>query len=161
VVATGAPAILLYLGLRLGISTVGEARVPGYGVPLFTGRLTVLGEGLREAPTEIRRMFSIFGPLWIAAPLALPSMRFARRGLVLVAACLLSMTFALDWGRMILLAAPVFYPAGAFTLTAHPRWRAPALVAFAILIAAYAIYMQHSGTRTGILDSPPLLYPLR
>jgi hypothetical protein len=159
--ATGAPAVALYLGLRLGMSTVGEAQVPGYGVPLVAGRLTILGQGLREFPTEVRRMLSIFGPLWVAAPLALARMPFARRGLVLVGACLLSMTFALDWGRMILLAAPVIYPAGAFTLRTHPRWRAPALVTFALLIVAYAIYMQHSGTRIGIIDSRPPPYPLR
>jgi hypothetical protein len=62
---------------------------------------------------------------------------------------------------MILLAAPVFYPAGAYTLANHPRWRAPALVSFALLIAVYALYMQHSGTRTGILESPPPPYPTR
>jgi hypothetical protein len=106
-------------------------------------------------------MFSIYGPLWIAAPLALRGMAFARRGLVLIAACLVSMTFALDWGRMIFLAAPIFYPAAAFTLTRHPRWRVPAFAAFALLIVGYAIYMDRGGTRIGIVESRPPPYPVR
>jgi hypothetical protein len=159
--ATGAPAIAILLGLHLAISSVGEAQVPGYGGPFLSQRLTVLRQGLTDLPTEARRMFTVFGPLWFVAPLALLSMSFARRGLVLVGACLLSMTFALDWGRIILLSAPVFYPAGAFVLTARPRWRAPVLAAFAVLIAGYAIYMQRSGVRTGIRDNPPPPYPVR
>jgi hypothetical protein len=157
----GAPAIAVYIGLHLAISSVGMAQVPGYGGSPIGARFTVIETGLGDLGVELRRMLSIYGPLWIAAPLALASMAFARRGLVLVAASLISMTFALDWGRMILLAAPVFYPAGAYTLTRHPRWRAPALAAFAILIAGYALYMNHSGVRTGIVDSPPPPYPVR
>jgi hypothetical protein len=157
----GLPAIALYIALHLGISSVGEAKVPGYGGSLLAERATVIKEGLKTLLTELRRMLSIYGPLWIAAPLALRGMSFARRGLVLVAACLVSMTFALDWGRMILLASPVFYPAAAHTLTLHPRWRTPAFLAFAVLIAGYAIYMQHSGVRTGIIENPPPPYPVR
>jgi hypothetical protein len=78
-----------------------------------------------------------------------------------VACSLVSMTFALDWGRMIFLSAPVFYPAGAYTLTRHPRWRIPALVAFAALILGYAIYMDRSGVLHGIIDNPPPPYPVR
>jgi hypothetical protein len=155
------PAIALYIALHMALMTVGEAQVPGYGGSLLAERVSVIKGGLKTLLTELRRMFSIYGPLWIAAPLALRSMTFARRGLVLVAACLVSMTFALDWGRMILLASPVFYPAGAYTLTAHPRWRTPALAAFALLIVGYAIYMQHSGVRTGIIENPPPPYPVR
>lgn len=62
---------------------------------------------------------------------------------------------------MMLLAAPVFYPAGAFVLARHPRWRAPALIAFAALIVAYAVYMDRSGVRTGIIGNPPPPYPVR
>jgi hypothetical protein len=159
--AVGAPALAVYLALRLGIQSVGSAQVPGYGGSLIAARLTVVDTGLRDLLVEARRSFSVYGPLWIAAPLALASMTFARRGLVLVAACLLSMTFALDWGRMIFLAAPVFYPAGAFTLARHPRWRIPALVAFALLIVVYAVHMDRSGVQVGILESPPPPYPVR
>jgi hypothetical protein len=160
-ILVGLPAIALYIALHLTIPSVGMAQVPGYSGSLLGARFTVIESGLGDLGVELRRMFSIYGPLWIAAPLALASMAFARRGLVLVAASLLSMTFALDWGRMILLSAPVFYPAGAYTLMRHPRWKAPALCAFALLIAGYAFYMNHSGVRTGILDSPPPPYPVR
>jgi hypothetical protein len=125
VLATAAPAIVTYLLLRLGLHTVGKARVPGYGGALIGERLTVLEPGLASAPQELRRMFTIYGPLWLVAPLALPVMPFARRGLILVALSVVAMTFALDWGRMILLAAPVFYPAAAAVLGRMPRWRAP------------------------------------
>lgn len=157
----GLPAIAIYIALHAAITTVGESQVPGYGGSLISERLSVIKDGLASAFTEARRMFSIYGPLWIAAPLALRRMQFARRGLVLVGACLLSMTFALDWGRMILLAAPVFYPAGAYTLSRNPRWRIPALAVFTVLIAGYAIYMQHSGLRTGVIENPPPPYPVR
>jgi len=157
----GAPALVALLALHLTLSSVGEAAVPGYGGSLLGQRLSVVKSGLRSPFPEARRMFSVFGPLWLAAPLALPSSRFARRGLALVACALISMTFALDWGRMIFLAAPVFYPAGAHTLTRHPRWRIPALLAFAALILGYAIYMDRSGLQSGILDNPPPPYPVR
>lgn len=159
--AVGAPALGAFLALRLAIPTVGGAEVPGYGGPLLGGRLSLLETGLRDGLVEARRLLSVYGPLWIAAPLALGAMGFARRGVVLVAAALLAMTFALDWGRMIFLAAPVFYPASAFTLSRHPRWKAPALAAFALLIAVYAVHMADGGLRAGILESPPPPYPVR
>jgi hypothetical protein len=159
--AVGAPALAAFLALRLAIPTVGGAEVPGYGGPLLGARLSLLGTGLGAGAVEARRLLSVYGPLWIAAPLALGPMHFARRGLVLVAAALLAMTFALDWGRMIFLAAPVFYPASAFVLSRHRRWRAPALAAFVLLIALYAIHMADGGLRAGILESPPPPYPVR
>jgi hypothetical protein len=157
----GAPALLALLGLHIFIPTVGEATVPGYGGSLIGQRFDVLESGLKSFSTEARRMLTIFGPLWIAAPIALASSRFARRSLVLVGCALISMTFALDWGRMIFLAAPAFYPAGAYTLTKHPRWRIPALAVFAILIVGYAIHMDRSGVQHGIIESPPPPYPVR
>jgi len=157
----GAPAALAYLALHLAIASVGQDSVPGYGGSVLGERIDLIETGLRTGPTELRRMFSVYGPLWLAAPLALASSRFARRGLVLVACSLAAMTFALDWGRMILLAAPVFYPAGAHTLTRHPRWRIPAMIAFGALILGYAIYMDRSGVQHGIIDSPPPPYPVR
>jgi hypothetical protein len=157
----GAPAIVIFVALHLAIPSVGRVDVPGYGGSLIGQRVTVLRSGLDSLLTEARRMFSVFGPLWLAAPLALAGSRFARRGLVLVACSLASMTFALDWGRMIFLSAPVFYPAGAYTLTRHPRWRLPALLAFGALILGYAIYMDRSGLRHGIIDNPAPPYPVR
>lgn len=159
----GAPALLTFLALRLAIPSVGEASVPGYGGSLLGERLSVLESGAHTLLTEARRVFSIYGPLWLAAPIALASSRFARRGLVLVlvACSVASMSFALDWGRMIFLSAPVFYPAGAHTLTRYPRWRVAALIAFAALILGYAIYMDRSGVQHGIIDAPPPPYPVR
>jgi hypothetical protein len=161
VLLVGAPAVLAFLALRLAIPTVGRDSVPGYGGSLIGERVSVLESGAHSLLTEARRMFSIYGPLWLAAPLALASSRFARRGLVLVVCSLVSMTFALDWGRMIFLSAPAFYPAGAYTLTRHPRWRTPALIAFALLILGYAVYMDRSGVQHGIIDNPPPPYPVR
>jgi hypothetical protein len=62
---------------------------------------------------------------------------------------------------MIFLSAPVFYSAGAHTLTWHPRWRVPALLAFTVLILGYAIYMDGSGVQSGIVNNPPPPYPVR
>jgi hypothetical protein len=71
------------------------------------------------------------------------------------------MTFALDWGRMIFLSAPAFYPAGAFTLTQRPRWRAATWIAFAALTLGYAIYMDRHGVQHGIVENPSPPYPVR
>ncbi len=159
--AVAAPAVAIYAAIRLGIRTVGEAQVPGYAGSLVAERFTVIRQGLRSAFQEARRMFTVYGPLWLVAPLALRTMRFARRGLVLVALAVLSMTFALDWGRMILLAAPVFYPASAHVLSRHPRWRWPVFAAFALLVVGYAVYMDVSGVKSGIIDNPPPPYPVQ
>jgi hypothetical protein len=159
--AVAAPAVVAYAAIRLGVSTVGEAQVPGYGGSLVGERFTVIKLGLQSAFQEARRMFTVYGPLWLVAPLALRDMRFARRGLVLVALALVSMTFALDWGRMILLAAPVFYPASAYVLTRHPRWTRPVLATLILLAIGYAVYMDVSGVKSGIIDNPPPPYPVR
>jgi hypothetical protein len=159
--AVGAPALLAYLALRLAIPTVGRSAVPGYGGSLVGERGHVIRLGLESLATELRRMFSVFGPLWLLAPLALRGSRFARRGLALVACSLVSMTFALDWGRMIFLSAPVFYPAGAFTLARRPRWRLATWLAFAALVLGYAIYMDRSGVQHGIVENPLPPYPVR
>jgi hypothetical protein len=158
--AVTAPALGAYLAIRLGFHTVGKAQVPGYTGSLVKERVSVIELGLRSPFQEARRMFSVYGPLWLVAPIALAGMRFARRGLVLVALSLLAMTYALDWGRMILLAAPVFYPVAAWTLERHPKLQRPTLAAFALLIVVYAIYMAHSGVRTGILEAGRPPYPV-
>jgi hypothetical protein len=159
--AIGAPAVAAYVALRLAIPTVGQSSVPGYGGSLVGERGHVIRLGLESLATELRRMLSVFGPLWLLAPLALRGSRFARRALALVACSLVSMTFALDWGRMIFLSAPAFYPAGAFTLTQRPRWRAATWIAFAALILGYAIYMDRHGVQHGIVENPAPPYPVR
>src|SRR5207247_1915737 len=144
VAVVAAPAVVIYVGLRVGLPTVGREQVAGYG-SLLSGRADVLRSGANEIGVQLRRMFTVYGPLWFFAPFALRNMRLAQRGLVLVALCVVSMTFALDWGRIILLAAPIFYAAGAFVLRSRPRAGTAVLLAFAVLIGVYAVYMDRSG----------------
>jgi hypothetical protein len=159
--AIGVPAITAYLGLRVGVHTIGEAQVPGYAGSLVGERWQVVKDGLKTPFQEARRMITIYGPLWLVSPVALRDMSYARRGLVLVVLSLLAMTFALDWGRMILLAAPVFYPAAAFVLSRRPGWRLPTYAAMLALAIGYAVYMDVSGVQTGIIDNGPPPYPVQ
>lgn len=159
--AVAAPAVAAYVALRVAVPTLGRASVPGYGGSPIGERAHVIRLGLDSLATELRRMLAVFGPLWLLAPLALRGSRFARRGLALVACSLVSMTFALDWGRMIFLSAPAFYPAGAFTLTRHPRWRLASWLAFAALVLGYALYMDRRGVQHGIVENPLPPYPIR
>jgi hypothetical protein len=160
VALVAAPAVAIYVALRVALPTVGREQVAGYG-SLFGDRAHVLRSGFDELGVQLRRMFTVYGPLWFVAPLALRDMRLAQRGLVLVALCVVSMTFALDWGRIILLAAPVFYAAGAYVLGSRPRLALATVAAFALLIVVYAGYMQHSGVRTGNIETGPPPYPVR
>jgi hypothetical protein len=159
--AVGLPAAGAYLALKVGITTVGESQVPGYGGSLVGERFHVIKTGLTTPFREARRMATIYGPLWLVSPLALRDMRFARRGLVLVALSLCAMTFALDWGRMILLAAPVFYPAAAFVLSRRGRWFLPTVVAMLALAIGYAVYMDVSGVQSGIIGNGAPPYPVQ
>lgn len=162
VLTLAAPAIAIYAALRLSLPTVGSDQVIGYGDRGLIGeRIHVLAAGLGGGVTQLRRVFIQFGPLWLVAPLALREMRYARRGLVLVALCGLSMTFALDWGRVLLLATPVIYPAAGWVLIRRPRLRAPVLLAWVAVVAGYAIYMQATGVVHGIDGTHPPPYPVR
>lgn len=81
---------------------------------------------------------------------------------MLVGACLVAMTFALDWGRVIVLAAPVVLVAAGWTLRDRPRLAAAAVLLFLALDLGYAIYMEDlGGAQDGIIDvgAPP--YPIR
>lgn len=161
VVAT-APA-LLYVSLRSSIQAVGEGYQPGYYGPFFTERIDVIRFALRGHGWvgEARRLALAYGPLWLAAPLALRDQPFARRGLVLVALCVGSMTFALDWGRLIFFSAPVFYVAAAWTLRDRRRLALAAVLILLAVDTGYAVYMQVHGVRHG-LDStgPPARGPV-
>ncbi len=159
--AVCAPAVAVYAALRLGLPTVGREQVNGYGDGLVQGRIDNVRRGLQDGLTEARRIFVAFGPLWLVAPLALRDTPFVRRGLVLVACCLAAMTFALDWGRVILLAAPVVLVAAGVVLQRHRRLIAPVLVGCALLNAGYAVHMDHGGVTDGIdaNNLPP--YPVR
>ncbi|MEN3283235.1 MAG: hypothetical protein V7607_4375 [Solirubrobacteraceae bacterium] len=160
VALVAAPAVAIYVALRLALPTVGREQVAGYG-SLLGGRVDVLRDGINDLAVQLRRMFTVYGPLWLFAPFALRDMRLAQRGLVLVGLCLVSMTFALDWGRIILLAAPVFYAAGAYVLRNQPRAAVASIAAFAVLIGVYAVYMDRSGVRTGIIENRLPSYPVR
>lgn len=162
VIAIAAPAVVAFCALRFAIPTVGREQVPGYGASLIGGRIDVLGDGLRAFfDVEARRLALIYGPLWLLAPLALRDFAFARRGLLVLAPlCLLAMTFALDWGRVAFVAAPVVYAAAGWTLDRRPRLLVPTLAVCAVMILGYAIYMQLVGTQN-IIDAGPPPYPLR
>jgi hypothetical protein len=156
-----APALVAYSALRLSVPTVAREQVLGYS-SLLGGRLDVLDAALDAPQYPLRRMALAFGPLWLAAPFALRDLPFARRGLVLVACCVAAMTFALDWGRIILLAAPVIVVAAGWALRDRPRLAAATVVAFLAMDLGYAIYMEDfGGAQDGIIDVGPAPYEIR
>jgi hypothetical protein len=161
VLAASVPAIAGYAAIRLAVPTVAREQVLGYD-SLLGGRADVLRAAADDPQYPLRRVALAFGPLWLAAPFALRDLRYARAGLVLIACCLVAMTFALDWGRIILLAAPVVLVAAAWTLRDR---RALAVAAVASLLAmdlGYAIYMEDlGGARDGIIDAAPPPYEVR
>lgn len=157
------PAIAVYTALRWSVPTVGREQVPGYGAGLIQGRIDVVRSALNDGATQVRRLFTIFGPLWFALPVAIRDVRFVRRGLVLVACCVVSMGFALDWGRIALLFAPVVYVAAGVMLAERRRQRlaVAAVAAFVLLSLTYAVYMQVHGVQSGIIDTGPPPYPVK
>lgn len=154
------PGIAVYVALRLSIPTVGRDQVLGYDSAIG-GRWDVVKEALGDPIVQLRRLFISFGPLWLAAPFALPSLRFARAGLVLVAMCGLAMLFAADWGRIVLLAAPFFYVAGAWVLRDRAALAVLAVAAFAAMNVGYAVYMQRTGVERNVINGPLPTYPVR
>jgi hypothetical protein len=160
VALAAAPAVVAFLTLRLAIPTVGREQVPGYGGSLLGGRVDVLDEALEEPLTQARRLLAVYGPLWLVAPFALRGFPFARRGLVLLALCAVACTFALDWGRIVFVAAPVVYAASAWVLDRRPAWRTPVFALLAVLVVGYAAYMQVEGVEN-LIDAGPPPYPVR
>lgn len=158
----GAP-VVVYLYLRSSIVALGESYQPGYGGPFLTERFNVVRDALGSGgwKKELRRLAISFGPLWVAAPFALPRLRFARRGLALVALCAGSMTYALDWGRAIFFAAPVIYVSAAYVLRGRRKLAVVAIAALLAVDVGYAGYMQAHGVKHG-LDSraPPARGPV-
>ena len=159
VALAAAPAVAAFVTLRLAIPTVGREQVPGYG-SLVGGRVDVVEEALESPGTQARRVFAVDGPLWAVAPFARRDLALARRGLVLVALCALACTFALDWGRILFVAAPVVYAASAWVLDRRPSWRAPVFALLAALVLGYAAYMQVQGVEN-LIDAGPPPYPVR
>ena len=156
-----APGLAAYVALRLSVPTVARDQVLGYS-SLVGGRVDVLEAALDAPQYPLRRIALAFGPLWLVAPFAVKDSRFVQRGLVLVGCCLLAMTFALDWGRIILLAAPVILVAAALVLRDRPRLAVAVVVTFLAMDLGYAIYMEDfDGAQNGIIDVDPSPYEIR
>jgi hypothetical protein len=161
VLLLSAPGIAAYAALRLSLPTVARDQVLGYD-SLLGGRIDVLREAAEDPQYPLRRVALAFGPLWLAAPFALRDLSYARRGLVLIACCVVAMTFALDWGRIIILAAPVVLVAAGWVLRDRPRLAAAAVGAFLAMNVGYAIYMEDfGGAQDGIIDVSPSPYEIR
>jgi hypothetical protein len=156
-IATAAIPVALYIYLRQSIVAVGESYQPGYTGAFFHARWSVVRESLQNGgwTKELRRLAIAYGPLWIAAPAALKRQRFARRGLALVVPCVISMTFALDWGRAIFFAAPVFFVAAAYVVNSRRRLAVLLVVTLFALDLGYAVYMQAHGVKHGLNTTGP------
>jgi len=160
-VAAALPALGAYIALRLFVPALYREQVLGYD-SLLGGRIEVLRKAFANIDVPVRRMAFAFGPLWLAAPFALRSLPFARRGLVLIACCFLSMTFALDWGRVIFLAAPVIVVSAAWALRDRRRLALATVLALLALDLGYAVYLEDlGGAQDGIIDVGPARYPIR
>jgi hypothetical protein len=140
--------VIVYGLIRTQIDAVDKQYIPGYSGAFLTARVDLV----KAAPwgSELRRLAYTYGPLWLVAPFALRSSSFARRGLLIVFFCLVSMTYAYDWDRVMFLAAPVFF-VGAGIVLAHRR-RLAILVVVALLSVdvGYGIYLQAAGVSHGI-----------
>jgi hypothetical protein len=153
------PAAVAYTTLRLSVPAVAREQVLGYD-SLLGGRLEVLRKAADGPLLILRRLAVAYGPLWLVAPFAVRGLPFARRGLVLLAVCAVGMLFALDWGRIVFLAAPVVVVAAAWVLDTRPRLALATVLAFAALNIGYAVYMEDlGGAQDGIIDVPPTRYP--
>ena len=149
VVLAALPGVVLYAVVRYTVPTLGN----DYG--------NAVDEALADPGPTLRRIVTAFGPLWLVAPFALRDLPYARRGLVLVACCVVSFLFAVDWGRVLLLSAPVIYVAAGHVLTTRPRAALATVAAFALLDVVYAVYMQVHGVEAGIVNGPLPSYPVR
>jgi hypothetical protein len=154
-VLTALVPVAVYIGLRTSINAVGRQYEPGYNGPFFDARFDLLGQAFSQStwPIELRRLAYTYGPLWFVAPFALRDLRFARQGLVLVALCVASMTIAYDWGRIIFLAAPVFYVAAAHVLRNRSRLALATVVVLLAVDVGYGIYLQAYGVSHGLDNS--------
>ena len=159
VALVAAAPIAGYILLRVAISAVGSQYTPGYGGPFLKARLDVFRQVFTGS--ELKRVAYAFGPLWLLAPFALRSLPFARRGLVLVALCVIAMTVSFDAGRIIFLAAPVFYVAAASVIEHRHRLALVAVIALFALDLGYAGYMQYHGVQYGLDTTPPSPIPVR
>jgi hypothetical protein len=151
-VLVGIAGVAGYIALRVLLTAVGSQYLPGYAGPFLSTRLHVLRQVFTGV--ELRRLAYAFGPLWLVAPFALKDLSFARRGLVLVGLCVAAMTVSYDAGRIIFLAAPVFYVASAWVVRSRRQLAVIVVAALFALDVGYAIYMQAYGVRHGIDTTP-------
>ena len=156
-----APALAAYAAVRWFVPTVGRERVLGYDKGAISGRLEVLDAAADQAWAQIRRVASAFGPLWLTYPFALGGLRFARAGSIVLGLTAFACLFALDWGRILFLAAPVVFVAGGWVLERHRRIAVVVLAALAVMNLGYAVHMQRSGVVEGIDRTAPPPYPVR
>jgi hypothetical protein len=142
----------VYVVLRASIDAVGRQYEPGYTGPFFKARWDIIRTALSGSNlgVELRRLAYTYGPLWVVAPFALRNLPFARRGLVLVALCVGSLTFAYDWGRIMFLAAPVFFVAGAWMVRDKRRLALATVLALFAVDVGYGIYLQVYGVKHGL-----------
>ena len=154
------PAVAAYAAVRWSVPTVG--RDEAFRGGLLAGPRHTLSLAFDQSWVQFRRVASAFGPLWLCLPFALRGMRFARAGLAFLGLAALScIVGALDWGRILFLAAPfVFVPAG-WVLARHRGAAIAALVAFALMNVGYAIHMERTGVVNGIDRAAPPPYPVR
>ncbi len=153
------PGVAAYATLRLSVPSLYREQVLGYE-SLLGGRIEVLRKAVDGPLVMLRRLAVAYGPLWLIAPFALRDLPFARRGLVLVATCAAGMLFALDWGRIVFLAAPVVVVAAAWVLNTRPRLALATVLLFIAFDLGYVIYMEDfGGAQDGIIDVPPTRYP--
>jgi hypothetical protein len=150
---TAAAPVVAYLVIRTQVDAVGRRYEPGYNGPFFDARFDLIGQAFHAWSIELRRLAYTYGPLWLVAPFALLSLRFARRGLVLVALCVASMTYAYDWGRIIFLAAPVFYVASGWVLRDRRRLALATVIALLAVDIGYGVYLQAYGVQHGLDNS--------
>jgi hypothetical protein len=154
-----AAPVACYILLRIAIPAVGNQYTPGYGGGSFLQeRIDVFRQVFTSA--QLRRVAYAYGPLWLLAPIALLTLPFARRGLVLVALCVVAMTVSYDAGRIIFLAAPVFYVAAASVIAGRRRLAILALVAVFSVDVGYAVYMQVHGVQYGLDTTPRAAIPV-
>ena len=151
-VLAGIAGVAAYIALRVLLTAVGSQYLPGYAGPFLSTRLHVLRQVFTGV--ELRRLAYAFGPLWLVAPFALRNLSFARRGLVLVGLCVAAMTVSYDAGRIIFLAAPVFYVASAWVVRSRRQLAVIVVAALFALDVGYAIYMQAYGVQHGIDTTP-------
>ncbi len=146
----GLGPVAVYLALRLTVPSVGSTYTPEFSGSFLQARWTVLRRAF--SGVELRRLGLAFGPLWLAWGAALRRPGFARRGLVLVALCVASLSVSFDAGRVLFIAAPVIVVSAGLAVARHRRAAAALVVCLGLLDVGYGVYMEAYGLQHGIDD---------